>query len=96
MSDLYHLSTPPKFAYEKGQSFKLKGDEDPDEYWFILNRVWNYDADTENDYWPPGHYHRQYQIGEVSSMGGNQRLATEAELLEHYEPVSKEQATEVL
>lgn len=78
---LSHLPEPPAFAFDNGQPFKLAGDDDPDEYWYVMDRVWNYDARIA-DYGPPGWYYRQYVIGDVSSLGGNERLTTEQDLLD--------------
>ncbi|MFC6964535.1 hypothetical protein [Halocatena marina] len=93
-SSLYHLPDPPTFEFDDGQAFKLAGDEDPDEYWYVRARVWNYDATVE-DIGPHSWYHKQYLVGEVSSLGGNERLITEKDLLDHYEPVPTAVAEEV-
>lgn len=95
--DLYHLTEAPDFEYEQGQAFRLAYDEDPDEYWYVLSRVWNYDVDVGlDDAGPPAWYHKQYEIGEVSSLGGNPRMITEKDLREQYEPVDTETASEVI
>ncbi|WP_330633743.1 hypothetical protein [Halocatena halophila] len=93
--NLTHPSDPPEFKFDSGQPFKLAGDDDPEEFWYVLERVWNYDVEVDS-YGPPGWYFKQYLIGEVSTLGGNPRLISEKDLLEHYEPVTKEAAQEVL
>lgn len=91
----HHSPEPPEFKYEKGQAFKLANEPDPDEYWYVMARVWNYDADTEDEIVQIRAY-KQYLIGEVSTLGGNERLTTEGNLVDHYEPVDKETAKEVV
>ena len=61
----------------------------------MKERVWNYDADTE-DAINPLHARKQYLVGEVSTLGGNARLVTETDLRQHYEPVDTETAEEVI
>lgn len=90
-----HKVEAPEFEFEKGQSFKLKQEDDPDEYYYVLSRVWNYDAEDEG-YGPADWYFKQYLFGEVSTLGGNERLISEKDLLEHYEPVPSERAQEVI
>ncbi len=90
-----HPTEPPEFRYEKDHSFKLRHEPDPDEYWFIKARVWNYDADTD-DALVQARAYKQYLIGEVSTLGGGERLVTEDDLVQHYEMVEKETAKEVL
>jgi len=90
-----HLGEAPDFEFDKGQSFKLAGVEDPEEYWYVLARVWNYDADTDDALVQIRAY-KQYLVGEVSTLGGDERLVTEGDLIQHYEPVDKETASEVL
>lgn len=94
---LFHPSEHTEFAYEKSQSFKLATQEDPDEYWYVKQRVWSYDVDIDrSSALPPQKFHKQYEIGEVSTLGGNPRLVYEADLDEHYEPVDKETAMKVI
>jgi hypothetical protein len=90
----HHSPEPPEFEFEKGQAFKLKNDPEP-EYVYVKARVWNYDADTDSEITKSRAY-KQYVVGEVSSLGGNERLTTEGNLVNHYEPVSKEEAKEVI
>jgi len=90
-----HPIDPPKFRYGDHQSFKLANEPDPDEYWYVKARVWNYDADKD-DALVQARAYKQYLIAEVSTLGGNERLVTEHDLIEHYEPVEKETAKEVL
>lgn len=94
-SELYHPAEDVEFEYCHGQPFKLAYEDDPDEYYYVLTRVWNYDADIE-DAIIIDKEHKQYQIGEVSSLGGNARLVTENTLDQQYEPVDKETAQEVI
>ena len=93
---LYHPPENTEFEYPKSQAFKLATQEDRDEYWYVQARVWNYDADLDGGALPADKFHKQYQIGEVSSLGGNARLVYEADLDQHYEPVDKETAQEVV
>jgi len=93
---LPHPSENVEFEYPKSQAFKLASQEDPDEYWYVKARVWNYDTELDGGALPPAKFHKQYQIGEVSSLGGNARLVYEADLDQHYEPVDKETAQEVV
>jgi len=90
-----HLSRPPEFEFEAGQCFRAAGVQDPEEYWFVKARVWNYDADAEDAIVQIRAY-QQYVIGEVSTLGGGERLVTEEDLSENYEPVSLDVAEEVL
>lgn len=92
---LIHPTEPPEFEFEVGQTFKISGVGDPEEYWYVKARIWNYDADDE-DFGPTGWYFRQYEVGQVASLGGNARLVTEKTLLEQYETVSKEEAQEAV
>jgi len=92
---VHHLPDPPEFEYEPGQSFKLEGEVDPQEYWYIKSRVWNYDADTDDALVQIRAY-KQYLVGSVSTLGGEERLVTEDTLVTHYEPVPEETAKEVL
>jgi len=91
----HHLEEPPEFEYEKGQSFRLSVPGDTTDYWYVKARVWNYDADTDSEITQIRAY-KQYVIGEVATLGGGERLVTEGTLVEHYTPVSKEEAEEVL
>jgi hypothetical protein len=93
---LNHPSERMEFEYPKSQAFKLASQADPDEYWYVKARVWNYDTDLDGGALPPAKFYKQYQIGEVSSLGGNTRLVYEADLDQHYEPVDKETAQEVV
>lgn len=90
-----HPTDPPQFKFDEGQSFKLANEPDPEEYWYVQARVWNYDADIE-DALVQARAYKQYLIGEVSTLGGGERLVTEDNLIQHYEPVEKETAKEVL
>jgi hypothetical protein len=90
-----HPSDAPAFEFEKSQSFKLANEPDPDEYWYITARVWNYDADTD-DALVQARAYKQYVIAEVSSLGGGEHLVTEDTLIQHYETVSRETAKQVL
>jgi len=94
--DRHHSPDPPEFEFDEGQSFKLANVPEPDEYWYVKARVWNYDTDLDGGALPPAKFRKQYQIGEVSSLGGNARLIYEADLDQHYEPVDKETAQEVV
>jgi len=94
MMTKHHPDEPPEFEFEKGQSFKLANQPDED-YIYVKSRVWNYDADTDDALVKIRAY-KQYVVGEVSSLGGNERLVSEDTLIQHYEPVSKEEAEEVL
>ena len=90
-----HPTEPPKFKYGENQSFKLANELDPDEYWYVKARVWNYDAD-HLDALVQARAYKQYLLGEVSTLGGGERLVTEDDLVQHYETVEKETAQEVL
>jgi hypothetical protein len=90
-----HLSDAPEFKFGKGQCFKLAHVEDPEEYWYVKARIWNYDADTD-DATVQIRAYQQYLVGEVSTLGGNERLVTEHNLIHHYEPVDSDEAEEVL
>jgi hypothetical protein len=90
-----HPSEPPAFEFEEGQSFKLANELDPDEYWYITARVWNYDADTD-DALVQSRALKQYLVAEVSTLGGGERLVTEDTLIQHYETVARETARQVL
>lgn len=92
---VHHLCEAPEFEFDKGDSLKIAGESDPEEFWYIMARVWNYDADTDDALVQIRAY-KQYLIGEVSSLGGSERLVTEDTLLQHYETVPKETAKEVL
>lgn len=91
---LYHPAEDVEFEYGVGQPFALPNVDD--EYWYVMDRVWNYDADLEDSALPPEMFHKQYQLAEVSSLGGNARLVTEAVLDREYEPVDKETARQVI
>jgi hypothetical protein len=93
--EVNHLAGPPTFEYEPGQSFKLEGEVDPQEYWYVEARVWNYDADTD-DALVQARAFKQYLIAEVSTLGGGERLVTEDTLVMHYETVPQDEAKEVL
>lgn len=93
--EMNHPVDPPKFKFEEGQSFKLANEPEPEEYWYIKARLWNYDADTE-DAIVAARAFKQYLIGEVSTLGGGERIITEENLVQHYETVDKETAKEVL
>jgi hypothetical protein len=95
MTEVHHPAEPPKFEYEPGDTFKLASEADPEEYWYIVARVWNYDADTDDAIVQIRAY-QQYVVAEVSSLGGGERLVTEDTLMQHYEQVDREQAKEVL
>ena len=90
-----HPTEPPEFEFQKGQAFKLAHIDDPEEYWYVKARVWNYDADTDDALVQIRAY-QQYLIAEISTLGGNERLVTEDTLIEGYEPVEKETAQEVV
>jgi len=90
-----HPEEPPEFEFEKGQSFKLADEPEPEEYYYVVSRVWNYDADTDDALVQIRAY-KQYVVAEVSSLGGNERLVAEDTLIQHYDTVEKEEAKEVL
>jgi hypothetical protein len=94
-AEVNHSAEPPEFEYEPGQSFKLAAEPDPEEYWYVKARVWNYDADTDDAIVQIRAF-KQYLIGEVSSLGGGERLVTEDTLFNHYETVPKEEAKGVI
>lgn len=93
---MYHPDEQPEFEYERGDAFRLADEAEPDEYYVITARLWNYDAKWKDSAWGPEMACRQYEIGEVSSLGGNPQLVSEADLKQHYEQVDKETAKEVL
>jgi hypothetical protein len=91
----HHLDDAPEYEYDVGQSFKLRDDPDPEGYIMVKARVWNYDADLDDAMVKLLAY-KQYLVGDVVSLGGNERLVTEDALKQHYEPVAREEAKEVL
>lgn len=90
-----HPVDPPKFRYDRKQSFKIATEPDPDDYWYITSRLWNYDADTQ-DALVAARAYKQYVIASVSSLGADQKVVTEDVLVQHYETVDDETAKEVL
>lgn len=91
----HHLDDAPEYEYDVGQTFKLRDDPDPVGYVIVKSRVWNYDADLDDATVKLLAY-KQYLVGDVLSLGGNERLVTEDTLRQHYEPVDREEAKEVL
>lgn len=96
MSDLFHPPDAPRFKYDRGQCFELAHVEEPEEYWYVTARVWNYDEQVDDYYYPPEAHHCQYQIGTVSSIGGDRKLVSEHVLRTHYETVPSEVAEEAV
>lgn len=90
-----HPSDAPSFEFETDEFFKLANEHDPDEYWYITARLWNYDADTD-DALVQARAFKQYVIGSVSSLGFDEGIVTEDVLVQHYETVSRETAKDVL
>ena len=90
-----HPLNAPKFQYDTKQSFKIASEPDPDDYWYIQSRLWNYDADTD-DALVAARAYKQYVIASVSSLGADQKVVTEDVLVQHYETVDYETAKEAL
>jgi len=90
-----HPSEPPEFEFDEGETLQLNEHHQPTDYLIIKARVWNYDAETENALTQLRAF-KQYVVGDVSTMGGNERLMTEDDLLDHYRRVDREEAMEVL
>lgn len=90
-----HPIHAPNFRYDVNQSFKIADEPDPDEYWYIKARLWNYDADTD-DALVKARAFKQYVIAEVSSLGTDEKVVTEGVLVQHYQTVDEETAKEGL
>lgn len=93
--EIPHVADAPQFEFEKGQAFQMAREDDPEEFWYVIARVWNYDAE-DGGYYPVDVYHKQYLIGEVSTLGANPRLMSEADVVSNFAAVDRETAKEVL
>jgi hypothetical protein len=90
-----HPADAPKFEYDVGQSFKIATEPDPEDYWHVKSRLWNYDADSE-DALVAARAFKQYVIASVSSLGANKKVVTEDVLVQYYETVDKETVKKAL
>ena len=91
---LYHPEKAPDFDYEPGDT--LKDNYGNDSYWVVKKRIWDYDADYDGVALPYEMVHKVYEIGDVSGLGYPERHITEADIKEHYEQVSRDEAMEVV
>lgn len=84
------------YAFEPGDCFVMRvdaDDPDPEDYWSVTQRYWCHDPKTYSSEWTSPEDRRQYRIGRIVTMGDDEMLVNEIDLISHFREVSDEEAT---